>query len=199
MAGTKLNTAQLDVTVVLTTTTQTLTNKTLTYPILTPQTYATVSGLTPASSYTNVRVAVSDRGGRVAYSDGSFWRWESTGAKIAETPSHTIQLAVSGITATGATKTMIRIPFGVTITSWELKSDVSGSIIVDILKNTSGNFGGSSITGSVQPTLTAAQGATGSTLTGWTTGLVAGDYITLSLGAATTLTAVTLTLLCDRT
>lgn len=178
--------------------TQTLTNKTLTYPILTPQTYTTVSNLI-ASSYTNTRVAVSDRGGRVAYSDGSFWRWESTGAKIAETPSHTIQLAVSGITATGATKTMIRIPFGVTITSWELKSDVSGSIIVDILKNTSGNFGGSSITGSVQPTLTSVQGATGSTLTGWTTGLVAGDYITLSLGAATTLTAVTLTLLCDRT
>ena len=192
------NQVTIGLTGVLTATNAALTSPTLTYPVLAPQTYATVNGLT-ASAYTNTRVAVSDRGGRTAFSDGSFWRWVQTGAKIAETPAHTIQLNVSSISGTGATKAMVRIPFGMTITSWELKSDVSGNIVCDLLKNTTGNFGGTSITGSVQPTLTAAQGATGSTLTGWTTALAAGDYVTLSITSYSTLTAATLTILCDRT
>jgi len=86
----------------------------------------------------------------------------------------------------------------VTITGWKLTGNVSGNAIVDILKNTTGDGGGTSITGSVQPTLTAAQSATGSTLTGWTPNLAAGDYVTLSVTSYSTLAELTLILFCNK-
>lgn len=172
---------------------------TLSYPIINPQTYTTVNGLT-ASSYTNVRVAISDRGGRLAYSDGSNWRWEETGAKIAETPAVTMQIKIPDTTV-GAKKLYLEIPFALTITGWKLVADVSGSLVVDIWRSTYSAFPpvvGGTLTASAKPTLSSVQKNTSSTLTGWTTSLATGDYLEINVDSVTTVANATLTLYCDR-
>jgi hypothetical protein len=145
-------------------------------------------------------VAVSDRGGRLAYSDGSFWRWDSTGSKIAETPAVTIQVKIPD-TTTGAKKLYLKVPFALTITSWELVADVSGSLVVDIWKDSYANYPptvADTITASAKPTLSAAQKNASSTLTGWTTSLASGDYLEINVDSVTTVTNATLTIFCDR-
>jgi len=80
-----------------------------------------------------------------------------------------------------------------TITEWEIDSQESGSIVIDVFKN------GSSITASAKPTLSAATNASSSTLTGWTTSIALGDEIDIVVDSATTVEHVTLTLYGVRT
>jgi hypothetical protein len=167
-------------------------------PVLSPVTYATASAYL-ASSYTNALIPISDRANRLAYSDGSFLRWVSTGAKIAETPSHQISIVINTAT-TGDKNTNFRIPFACTITGWELVSNISGNLVLDIWKAAYASLPpvvGGTITGSAKPTLTAALKATSSTLTGWTTVLDLGDYLDINVDSTTVGTA-TLTLFVDR-
>jgi hypothetical protein len=105
-------------------------------------------------------------------------------------------------TATGAKKLYFRVPYACTITSWEIVGDASGSVVIDIWKDSYANFPpvvGDSITASAKPTVSAAQKATSSTLTGWTTSLAAGDYIEVNVDSVTTITNVTLVLNTVRT
>jgi hypothetical protein len=50
------------------------------------------------------------------------------------------------------------------------------------------------ITASAKPTLTAAQNAYSTTLTGWTTAVTAGDILGFNLDSSSTITTVTLQL-----
>jgi hypothetical protein len=105
-------------------------------------------------------------------------------------------------TATGAKNLLFRVPYACTITGWELVANTSGSVVIDIWKDTYTNFPptvGDTITGSAKPTLTAASKANSTTLTGWTTALAAGDYIEVNVDSVTTITNVTLTLTVTRT
>lgn len=105
-------------------------------------------------------------------------------------------------TTTGAKKLYYPIPFACTITGWEMVADVSGSVVVDIWKDTYANYPpavGDTITGSAKPTITTATKAQSSTLTGWTTSLAAGDYLEVNVDSVTTITNVTLTLIVTRT
>ena len=98
---------------------------------------------------------------------------------------------------TGAKKVYFRVPFACTITSWEIVSDVSGSVVFDIWKDTYANYPptvADTITASAKPTLTSATKAQSSTLTGWTTSLSAGDYVEVNIDSASTLTIAMLTL-----
>jgi hypothetical protein len=111
------------------------------------------------------------------------------------------QIAID-TTTTGFKAPFYRVPYACTITGWELVSDVSGSVVIDLWKDTYANYppvAGDSITGSAKPTLTAATKATSTTLTGWTTTLAAGDYIGANVDSRTTITNATLTLLLTRT
>lgn len=82
-----------------------------------------------------------------------------------------------------------QIPFDCTINSWSLLADTSGDVSVDIR---TGSFSGyptvSSIVASAPPTLSSAQKASSSTLTGWTTSLSAGDVIVFYLSSVSTIT-----------
>lgn len=83
------------------------------------------------------------------------------------------------------------------IYSWMLLASVSGSIVVDIWKDTYANYPpvvGDSITGSAKPTISSGVKGTSATLTGWNTSLVAGDCLRFNIDSVTTITRCTLAL-----
>jgi len=96
----------------------------------------------------------------------------------------------------------IEIPFACTIERVELLADQSGSIVIDIWKDTYANFPplvADTITASAKPTLSAATKSEDATLTGWTTSVAAGDILRFNVDSASTVTRVTLTLRLKRT
>lgn len=98
---------------------------------------------------------------------------------------------------TGLLKNSLRVPFGCTINSVTLLADQSGSIVVDIWKDTYANYPptvADSICGSAKPTLSSAIKSEDTTLTGWTTSIADGDTLRFYVDSATTVQNVTLIL-----
>jgi hypothetical protein len=92
-------------------------------------------------------------------------------------------------------KGFIQIPFACTITGWTMIADVSGSAQITVSKGTYASFPTlTSIVASLPPVLTSTQKNTSTTLTGWTTSVVAGDIIGFNLDSVATLTRVILQL-----
>jgi len=80
--------------------------------------------------------------------------------------------------------------------------DQSGSIVVDIWKDTYASFpptDGDSITAAAPPTITTAQKSQDSTLTGWTKALSAGDILAFNVDSCATVERLTVILLVERT
>lgn len=95
--------------------------------------------------------------------------------------------------ATGVQRLDLVVPYACTITGWTLLADQSGSIVVDIWKDTYANYPptvADTITASAKPTITTATKAQSSTLTGWTTSLTAGDVLRFNVDSVTTCTYV---------
>ncbi len=89
----------------------------------------------------------------------------------------------------------IQFPFACTITQVDLLADQTGSIVVDLWKDTYANYPATvadTITASAKPTISSATKATDSTLTGWTTSITAGDIIRINVDSITTCTRVAL-------
>jgi hypothetical protein len=102
-----------------------------------------------------------------------------------------------GAAITTGLKGYLEIPFGCVIDRWTLLADQSGSIIVDIWKDTYANAPpvvGDVITASAKPTLSTAAKAQSSTLTGWTTAIAAGDILAFNVNSVATIQRVTLSL-----
>ena len=81
-------------------------------------------------------------------------------------------------------------------------ADASGSIVVDVWKDTYANFpptDADSITASAPPTISAATKSQDSTLTGWTTAIAAGSILRFNVDSAATVTRVTVSLKVTRT
>ena len=96
----------------------------------------------------------------------------------------------------------LTVPFACTINEWTLLADQSGSIVVDIWKDTFANYPpvvGDVITASAKPTISAAVSARSSTLTGWNTAIAAGDTLRFNVNSAATIRRVTLALKVTRT
>ena len=99
-------------------------------------------------------------------------------------------------------KAGFRVPFACTITGWYLTADASGSLVIDIWKDTYSNFPPTSadtITASAKPTLSSAIKAYSTTLTGWTTTISAGDYLIINVDSCTTCKEASLSLMVTRT
>jgi len=108
----------------------------------------------------------------------------------------------AGSAITTGIKGYLRIPYACTISSVDLVADQTGSIVIDVWKDTYANFpptDADSITASAPPTLSSAQKSQDSTLTGWTTSLAAGDYLAFNVDSVSTVTRVTLALKVTRT
>jgi hypothetical protein len=76
-------------------------------------------------------------------------------------------------------------------------ADQSGSIVVDIWKDTYANYPptvADTITASAKPTISSATKGQSSTLTGWTTTIAAGDILAFNVDSITTCQRVTLSL-----
>jgi len=102
-----------------------------------------------------------------------------------------------GSTITTGIKGDFEFPFAATINSWTLVADQTGSIVIDVWKDTYANFPplvGDSIAGTEKPTLSAVNKNQDLSLTTWTTSITSGDIIRLNVDSATTVTRVTLSI-----
>jgi hypothetical protein len=107
-----------------------------------------------------------------------------------------------GLVITGGIKGDLIIPFACVIDQWTLLADQTGSIVVDVWKNTYASYpptAGNSITGSALPTISSSNKGQSSTLTGWTTTVAAGDTLRFSVTSVTTVTRVMVALRVYRT
>lgn len=106
-----------------------------------------------------------------------------------------------GVLTTGV-KGDLTIPFACTITEWTLLADQSGSIVVDIWKDTYANYPptvADSITAAAKPTISAAAKGQSSTLTGWTTSIAAGNTLRFNIDSVTTIQRITISLTVTKT
>ena len=166
---------------------------------------STEKGLLPPRMTTTQRNAISSPAtGLVIYNtttnalnyfDGTSWR--------AIRFDHTIQLIIDGggSAITTGVKAYVRVPFDCTVTSWDIVSDVSGSIVLDIWKDSYANFPptvADTIAGSEKPTLSSAQKNQDTSLSTWTVDLTAGEWLAVNVDSAATVTRVTLSLQVNR-
>lgn len=102
-----------------------------------------------------------------------------------------------GSVITTGVKGFIEVPYACTISEVRLLADQSGSIVIDIWKDTYANYpptDADSITASAPPTLSSAAKSEDSTLTGWTKSLSKGDILGFNVDSVDTITRVTLVL-----
>lgn len=98
-------------------------------------------------------------------------------------------------------KGFLEVPYACTINSVTLLADQSGSIVVDVWKDTYVNYppaDADSITSSAVPTISTAVKAQDTTLTGWTTSLSKGDILAFNVDSITTCERVTISLRVDK-
>lgn len=98
-------------------------------------------------------------------------------------------------------KGFLVIPFWLVVNDWILLANISGNAVVDIWNTSQLSFPptiADSITGSVQPTLSGQQYATGSTLTGWTTMINQGDVMAFVINSISSIQRLTIVLECKR-
>lgn len=102
-----------------------------------------------------------------------------------------------GGTITTGVAGYLMIPYDCIITGWSLVANASGSIVIDVWKDTYGNFPPTSadtITGTELPTLTSQQTNRVLSLSTWSNRIQTGDYLAFNVNSATTVTSVVLTL-----
>lgn len=90
----------------------------------------------------------------------------------------------------------ISLPYACTITGWNLTGDAAGSAVIDVLRSTGGAFPTTaSIAGTDKPTLSSAQRAHDTALSGWgSTALSLYDEVQISLASVTTIKRLDLTI-----
>lgn len=112
----------------------------------------------------------------------------------------TVQLIIDGggSAITTGVKGYIEVPFAWSdITAARVLADQSGSIVIDVWKDTYANYppvDADSITASAPPTISSATKSQDTTLTGWTKTGSAGDILGFNVDSATTVTRVTIAL-----
>lgn len=120
----------------------------------------------------------------------------------------TIQFIIDGggSAITTGVKGDIMIPFNCTVLGWDIVADVSGSIVVDVWKDTYTNFPptvADTITGTEKPTLTSSPSTQiknqDTSLSTWTTSLSRNDFLRFNVDSAATVTRVTVALRVVRT
>ncbi len=107
-----------------------------------------------------------------------------------------------GSVITTGVKGYLEIPFNCTIERVTLLADQSGSIVVDIWKDTYANYppiDANSVTSSTPPTITTTFKSQDTTLTSWTVTLTKGDTLRFNVDSITDIQRVTLSLKVDKT
>lgn len=100
-----------------------------------------------------------------------------------------------GSALTTGVKGDLVIPWNCTVTGWTLLADQSGSIVIDVWRDSYANYPptvADTIAGSEKPTLSSATKNQDLTLTTWTTSLSAGDILRFKVDSVATVQRVTL-------
>jgi hypothetical protein len=118
------------------------------------------------------------------------------------TGSLTFVIDGGGVVITTGQKGHIEMRFACTFTGWTILGDQSGSIVVDVWKDTYANFpptGADSIAGTEKPTLAAAQKNQDLALSSWSPAVVAGDILAFNVDSVATLLRAAVSLHYTRT
>lgn len=102
-----------------------------------------------------------------------------------------------GSVVTTGDKGYVRVPYACIITGWTLLSDIAGSIVIDVWKDSYSNYPptlADSIAGSEKPTLTSAIKNENTAVTTWSTAVAAGDIIGFSVTSVATVQKVYLSI-----
>lgn len=102
-----------------------------------------------------------------------------------------------GSTITTGVKGDIQIPFDCVINGWDIYADQTGSIVVDVWKDTYANFPptiADTIAGSEKPTISTAVKNQDLSLSTWTTTLTRADILRFSVDSVTSVQRVTVVL-----
>lgn len=92
--------------------------------------------------------------------------------------------------------------FGARITGWTLVADTSGSIVIDLWKDSYGNYpptDADTITGGDEPELSSATKNTADSVPTWNTVIQKGETLRVNVDSASTVTRVTLALGLEKT
>lgn len=122
--------------------------------------------------------------------------------RITDTADVVFIIDGGGSAITTGVKGDLYFDFGCTINQVTMLADQSGSIVVDIWKDTYANYpptDADSITASAPPTISTATKSQDSTLTGWTTSIAAGSSLRFNVDSITTITRVAIILKVTRT
>lgn len=134
-----------------------------------------------------------------AATDGQIFTADGSGGVTTQDNEAGINFVIDGggaVIATGV-KGYIEVPFACTITAARLLADQTGSIQVDIWKDTYANYppvDADSITASAVPAISSSNKDEDTTLTGWTTGISKGDILGFNVDSVATIERVTLSL-----
>jgi hypothetical protein len=102
-----------------------------------------------------------------------------------------------GSAITTGVKGFLEIPFTCTINRATLLCDATGSIVVDVWKDTYDNYPptvADTITASAKPTVSTSNKGQVTTLTGWTTSITSGQILGFNVDSAATVTRCTISL-----
>jgi hypothetical protein len=157
--------------------------------------YAVVQVIAPSGRVMGTAITSSVAAG--ASADVTWFPGPGIGQGASQGSVRTLNVVINGNGAVIATGVVgdLELDFAATILRWTLLADQSGSIVVDIWKTAYAGFPptvANTITGSALPTITAAQNAQSSTLTGWTTAIAAGDTLRFNVNSVATVKRVTL-------
>lgn len=106
------------------------------------------------------------------------------------------------VITTGVVGVGVTVPFNCTINSVTLLANATGSIVIDIWKDTYANFPptvSDSICASAKPTISSGIKSEDTTLTGWTKTISAGDVLYFNVDSCVSITNCLLTLKVTRT
>ena len=120
-------------------------------------------------------------------------------ADTADVKLGTIQYVIDGggDAITTGIKGDLEIPFACTITAATALADQTGSIVVDIWKDTYANYpptDADSITAAAPVTISSATKSQDTTLTGWTVSVTAGDTLRFNVDSVSTVTRCVISL-----
>lgn len=129
---------------------------------------------------------------------GQFARLNGVTHKIGgETRSIGLVVDGGGSAITTGIKSYLRVPYDCVVTGWSLLADQSGSIVIDVWKDTYANYPptvADTIAGTEKPTLSSATKNEDTSLSSWTTALSAGDVLGFNVDSVATVTRIQLSL-----
>lgn len=154
--------------------------------------FITVGAPTTVSPYKLALPGSQGAANTMLFNDGNGnLTWASTARSVGVT------FDGGGSAITVGTKRYIEVPYNGRIIGWTALGDQSGSIVVDVWKDTYANYPptvADTITDGDKPTISTATKGQNLNVTVWNNSITAGDIIAFNVDSVTTLTNVTVTL-----